>query len=53
MALSVAIFVGESNKWIDKVLQKTQQLTIGPGVENKDLGPLISLEAKLRIEGII
>ncbi len=46
MALSVAIFVGESQHWIQSVVQKTSQLTIGPGIENKDLGPLISQESK-------
>ncbi len=46
MALSVSIFVGESQKWIPSIIEKAQSLTIGPGVENKDLGPLISKEAK-------
>ena len=53
MALSVAIFVGESQKWIDELVSKAWLLTLGPGVENKDLGPLISKDAKSRILNII
>ena len=53
MALSVAIFVGESQKWIHEVVQKAKSLTIGPGIENKDIGPLISPESKKRIFEII
>ena len=43
MALSVAVFVGESSKLIDQIKAKASQLNIGSGVENKDLGPVISL----------
>lgn len=53
MALSVAIFVGESQKWIEDVIEKAQTLKISIGTENPDLGPLISREQKERITKII
>lgn len=53
MALSVAVFVGESQKWIDQVVEKAKGLSIGPGIENKDIGPLISQESKNLIFEVI
>jgi len=53
MALSVAVFVGESQKWIPDLVEKAKTLRVGPGLEDLDLGPVISLESKQRIDGIL
>lgn len=50
MALPVAIFVGESKKWIPDLVKKAEKLKVGPGLDpQSDLGPLISPEAKKRV----
>lgn len=50
MALPVAIFVGESKKWIPELIEKAKKLKVGPGLDpTSDLGPLISAEAKQRV----
>lgn len=49
MALSVAVFVGESRKWIPELKAKAEALRCGQGLDPKaDLGPMISKEAKAR-----
>jgi len=54
MALSAAIFVGESKKWIPELVQKAKKLKVGPGSSEKsDLGPVISPQAKQRIESLV
>lgn len=53
MALSVAIFVGESQAWIDEIILKSKKLRIGSGFEGSDLGPLISKDSKDRVIEII
>jgi len=54
MALSTAIFVGESQKWIDDLAEKAKQLKLGAGNDSSaDLGPVISPAAKSRIESLI
>lgn len=54
MALSTAIFVGESQNWIDELAEKAKQLKLGSGSDSTaDLGPVISPAAKARIEGLI
>jgi len=54
MSLSVAVFVGDSKKWIPKVAESMAKLKCGPGSEaSSDLGPVISAAAKARIEGLI
>lgn len=40
MAISVAVMVGESQNWIEEIVEKTKGLTIGPGVQNLDIAPL-------------
>jgi malonate-semialdehyde dehydrogenase (acetylating) / methylmalonate-semialdehyde dehydrogenase len=49
MALSVAVFVGKTNKWIGELIEKAKNLKIGPGSKDLDLGPLISPLAKERV----
>ena len=54
MALSVAIFVGDSINWLPEIIEKGKSLRVGYGLDAKsDVGPLISKEAKLRVEHLI
>jgi malonate-semialdehyde dehydrogenase (acetylating)/methylmalonate-semialdehyde dehydrogenase len=54
MALPVAIFVGESKKWIPELAERAKKLKVGPGhLPDSDLGPMISPEAKTRALGIL
>jgi malonate-semialdehyde dehydrogenase (acetylating)/methylmalonate-semialdehyde dehydrogenase len=54
MALSTAIFVGESREWIPDLAQRASELKIGRGSkEGIDLGPVISPESKERIHSLI
>jgi hypothetical protein len=32
MAISVAIMVGDSQKWIPEIVEKSKKLTVGPGL---------------------
>ncbi|KAK8853282.1 methylmalonate-semialdehyde dehydrogenase (acylating) [Kwoniella newhampshirensis] len=54
MALSVAIFVGTAREWIPELCERAKELKISGGFEEgTDLGPVISPEAKNRIESYI
>jgi len=54
MALSVAVFVGDSKRWIPMIAEEAAKLTVGPGnMDGIDIGPLISKQAKARVEGLI
>jgi malonate-semialdehyde dehydrogenase (acetylating)/methylmalonate-semialdehyde dehydrogenase len=54
MAVSVAVLVGEAKKWIPDIVEKAKSLKVSAGTEKgSDLGPLISKQAKQRIEGLI
>jgi malonate-semialdehyde dehydrogenase (acetylating)/methylmalonate-semialdehyde dehydrogenase len=54
MALSVAIFVGESQKWIPELVERAKKLKVGAGhVAGVDVGPLIDKAAKARVERLI
>lgn len=54
MALSVAIFVGNARDWIPELIERAKALKVTGGFEeNGDLGPVISHQAKERIEGFI
>jgi malonate-semialdehyde dehydrogenase (acetylating)/methylmalonate-semialdehyde dehydrogenase len=54
MALSVAIFVGESRAWIPELIERAKNLKVSGGFEaGADLGPVISPQAKERIESLI
>lgn len=49
MALSVAVFVGESQAWIPELVERAKQLRVGPGhLPGTDVGPMISPDAKAR-----
>jgi malonate-semialdehyde dehydrogenase (acetylating)/methylmalonate-semialdehyde dehydrogenase len=54
MATSVAVLVGEANRWIPDIVAKAKTLKVNGGTEKgADLGPVISKQAKGRIEGLI
>ena len=53
MAVSVAILVGEAQRWIPDIVAKARTLRIGAGKDNPDLGPVINCAAKERVEGLI
>lgn len=53
MALSVVVLVGESKQWVDDIVEKSAQLVVSAGKDDKDLGPLISKQAKARVEHLI
>ena len=54
MATSVAVLVGEAGKWIPDIVAKAKSLKVNAGTEaGADLGPVISKEAKARIESFI
>ncbi|XP_055925031.1 probable methylmalonate-semialdehyde dehydrogenase [acylating], mitochondrial isoform X1 [Argiope bruennichi] len=54
MALSTAVFVGESQKWIPELVERAKKLKVNAGhIPNTDLGPVISPEAKKRICNLV
>ncbi|EIW71962.1 hypothetical protein TREMEDRAFT_70598 [Tremella mesenterica DSM 1558] len=54
MAISVAIFVGAAQQWIPDLIERAKELKVTGGFEEgADLGPVISYEAKERIEQLI
>jgi len=54
MATSVAVLVGEAGKWIPDIVEKARTLKVNAGTESgADLGPVISKQAKERIESLI
>ncbi|KAF7255696.1 hypothetical protein EG68_07609 [Paragonimus skrjabini miyazakii] len=54
MALSTAIFVGESRQWMPELVERAQKLVINAGTEpGTDIGPVISPEAKKRIHNLV
>ena len=54
MATSVAVLVGEAGKWIPDIVEKAKSLKVNAGTEQgADLGPVISKQAKERIESLI
>ncbi len=54
MAVSVAVLVGEAQKWVPDLVAKAKTLRIGAGTEpGVDLGPLVSCAAYERVNGLI
>jgi malonate-semialdehyde dehydrogenase (acetylating)/methylmalonate-semialdehyde dehydrogenase len=54
MAISAAVFVGESKNWIPLIVEKAKKLKVNEGTQpGADLGPLISPQAKHRVERLI
>lgn len=54
MALSTCVMVGETKDWLPELAERAKELTMNGGFEEgADLGPVISPEAKTRIEDLI
>jgi malonate-semialdehyde dehydrogenase (acetylating) / methylmalonate-semialdehyde dehydrogenase len=54
MAVSVAVLVGDAKEWIPDIVEKAKTLKVNVGTEKAaDLGPLISRQAKGRVESLI
>ncbi|KAI4171471.1 MAG: hypothetical protein LQ343_004209 [Gyalolechia ehrenbergii] len=54
MALSALVTVGQTEEWLPEIAERAKQLNVNGGFEEGvDLGPLISPQAKERIEKII
>jgi len=54
MALSTAVFVGESESWIHEIAEKAKVLKLGPGHgADTDIGPVITKESLSRIHSLI
>lgn len=54
MALSTCVMVGETKEWVSEIAERAKLLKMDGGFEEgADLGPVISPEAKKRIEDII
>jgi malonate-semialdehyde dehydrogenase (acetylating)/methylmalonate-semialdehyde dehydrogenase len=53
MAISVTVMVGESQEWIPEIVAKTRGLSIGAGIDDKDISPLNTKAALERAHNII
>lgn len=54
MALTTAVFVGETKNWIPDLVEKVKKLKVNAGhLPGTDIGPVISKESKQRIHKII
>ncbi|GAB7363538.1 hypothetical protein MBLNU230_g3806t1 [Neophaeotheca triangularis] len=54
MALSTLVLIGETKDWAPELAERAKNLSMNGGFEEgADLGPVISPEAKKRIEGLI
>ena len=54
MALSVLVMVGETKEWVPELVERAKRLKVDGGFEEgADLGPLISPEARQRVERMI
>ncbi|SHI28185.1 CoA-acylating methylmalonate-semialdehyde dehydrogenase [Pollutimonas bauzanensis] len=54
MATSVAVLVGEARDWLPDFVERARKLKVSIGSDrDADLGPLVSPNAKKRVEGLI
>ncbi|WP_043529738.1 CoA-acylating methylmalonate-semialdehyde dehydrogenase [Litchfieldella xinjiangensis] len=54
MANSVLVLVGEARQWLDEIVEKSRNMTVGPGTQrDADLGPLVSPAARDRVVSLI
>lgn len=54
MALTTAVFVGESKDWLPELVERAKKLKVNCGtVPDADLGPVISPQAKHKIHSLI
>lgn len=54
MATSVAVFVGATRDWLPDFVERAKKLKVNVGTDRQaDLGPLVSPQARQRVEGLI
>jgi len=54
MAASVAVLVGEARQWLPEFVARAKKLKVNAGTDRQaDLGPLVSPNARKRVEGLI
>jgi malonate-semialdehyde dehydrogenase (acetylating)/methylmalonate-semialdehyde dehydrogenase len=53
MAISVAVLVGDAQQWIPEIVEKSKKLSVGSGMSNADIAPIITKESKERVEKLI
>ena len=54
MASSVAVLVGEARNWLPDFVERAKKLKVNAGTDREaDLGPLVSPNAKKRVESLI
>ena len=53
MALSVIILVGDSQKWIPEIVEKSKKMTVGAGWDNADVCPVNNAEHLQKIHRLI
>src|SRR3546814_7493600 len=54
MATSVAVLVGEARDWLPDFIERAKKLKVNIGSDKEaDLGPLVSPNAKKRVESLI
>jgi malonate-semialdehyde dehydrogenase (acetylating)/methylmalonate-semialdehyde dehydrogenase len=54
MALSTVVFVGGSQQWETKIVERAKALKVNAGTEpDTDLGPVISKQAKERVKSLV
>ena len=54
MAASVAVLVGDTQRWIPELVARAEKLVVGDGAApGTDVGPLVSRAAKERVEALI
>lgn len=54
MAASVAVLVGEARQWLPDFVARSRQLKVNVGTDREaDLGPLVSPQARERVNGLI
>ncbi|GEN24850.1 oxidoreductase [Halomonas cupida] len=54
MANSVVMLVGEARQWLEDIVDGARGMKVGPGTDrDADLGPLVSPQAKDRVESLI
>ena len=53
MAISVAVMVGDAADWIPEIVEKSKGLTLGAGVDNPDITPLVDRASVDRVNRLI
>lgn len=53
MAISVAVLVGDAQKWIPDIVERTKSLKVGSGWDNADITPTNNAAALKRINALI